>query len=193
MSDVAWLRCSAPPPRCGGRWPAARQPVPGTAAWRRGYAPACCGRSRTRSAGPPPAPAPPATPRAGLAADGAQATESGGQVAAPPSGIPDLVWEAAKTATRLRVGLAEAGGAPPELAEAPAALQYLACVLGSAERQGSRLAELWDLQNGLPAVIQTARNGPYLVTNVPRLLSHLGEQTRPTPQMRLCRCAASPP
>ncbi len=127
----------------------------------------------------------------GSGADGAQAVERGGQVAATPPGIPDLVWEAAKTATRLRVRLAEAGGAPPELAEATAALQYLACVLGSADEQASRLAELWDLQNGLPAVIQTASNGPYLVTNVPRLLSHLGEQTRPTPQMALCRCGAS--
>jgi CDGSH-type Zn-finger protein len=40
-------------------------------------------------------------------------------------------------------------------------------------------------------MIQAERNGPYLVTNVPRLSSHLGEPMRATPQMALCRCGGS--
>jgi CDGSH-type Zn-finger protein/truncated hemoglobin YjbI len=35
------------------------------------------------------------------------------------------------------------------------------------------------------------RNGPYLVTNVPRLADHLGAVARPAPQLALCRCGAS--
>jgi CDGSH-type Zn-finger protein len=43
----------------------------------------------------------------------------------------------------------------------------------------------------LPAVIQTARDGPYLVTNVPRLLNSLGEPVTAPPQLALCRCGGS--
>jgi len=72
------------------------------------------------------------------------------------------VWEAAKTATGLRTRLSAAGECPPELAEATAALQDLALRLAPPTERDRRLAELWELQAGLPAMIQTARNGPYL-------------------------------
>ena len=39
--------------------------------------------------------------------------------------------------------------------------------------------------------MQAARNGPYLVTNVPRVLSPLGEELPAPPQLALCRCGGS--
>ena len=35
------------------------------------------------------------------------------------------------------------------------------------------------------------RDGPYLVTNLPRLTDHLGATSQPLPQLALCRCGAS--
>ena len=102
----------------------------------------------------------------------------------------DPVWDAARAATRLRVGAGQAGRNAPELAEATAALQDLACQLAPAQDRASRRAELWRLQDGLAAGIQTARNGPYLVTNV-RLRDHLGGDIPAPPQVALCRCGAS--
>ncbi len=93
------------------------------------------------------------------------------------------MWAAAKAATRLRVRYGEAGSAAPELAEATAGLQQLACQQVAAPEAARRLAELWELQGGLPPMISTARNGPYLVTNVPRVLSHLGTEIQVTPQL----------
>ncbi len=104
----------------------------------------------------------------------------------PPS---ELVWEAAQAATRIRA--AGAGAVAPELAEATAVLQILACDLGSASERADRRAELWRLQGGLPAGIQAARNGPYLVTNVRWLRDYLGEQIPVPPQVALCRCGGS--
>lgn len=92
-------------------------------------------------------------------------------------GEPLEAWlsELAKPAARLRLRLAGGdGGGPPELAEACASLQDLALRLAPPPDREKRLAELWELQAGLPTMIQTARNGPYLVTNLPRLISHLG-------------------
>jgi len=51
-------------------------------------------------------------------------------------------------------------------------------------------APLWQLQNGLAAGIQTAANGPYLVTNA-RLRDHLGQDIALPPQIALCRCGGS--
>lgn len=113
---------------------------------------------------------------------------------APALGDPleARLWELAKTAARLRVRLAGGdGGGPPELAEACAALQDLALRLASPGEREQRLTELWELQAGLPTMIQTAQNGPYLVTNLPRLMSHLGLESRPAPQLALCRCGQS--
>jgi CDGSH-type Zn-finger protein/truncated hemoglobin YjbI len=139
---------------------------------------------------------------AGLpAAPGQEGTEDQGGAqgrpsapAAPPlpgTAVADRVWELAKTATELRARLGRAGDCPPELAEATAALQDLACRLARPGQADARRAELWQLQAGLPALIQAARNGPYLVTNVPRLTDHLGAPQRPAPQLALCRCGQS--
>jgi len=122
-------------------------------------------------------------------------TRSAGQRAAgsrrgqPAGTADDLVWQAALAATRLRARLA--GAAPPELAEATAALQDLAIRLAPAGGETSRLARLADMQNGLPATIQVAKDGPYLVTNVLRLRDHLGNPIPETPQLALCRCGGS--
>jgi CDGSH-type Zn-finger protein len=101
----------------------------------------------------------------------------------------DVVWEAAQAATRVRA--ARAGAAAPELAEATAVLQSLACELARPQERAERRAELWRLQGSLPAGIQTARNGPYLATNVRRVLNYLGEQIPLPPQVAFCRCGGS--
>ncbi len=120
------------------------------------------------------------------------AGEAASETAASETAVWEAaVWEAAQAATRLRVRLAETGAAPPELAEAAAALQDLACALARPGEKAKRLAALWHLQDGLPAMITTASNGPYLVTNARSLLSHLGEPIQATPQMALCRCGES--
>ncbi len=105
--------------------------------------------------------------------------------------VSGLVWQAADAATRLLARLSRTSAVPPGLAEATAALQDLGCGLAPAHERAERLASLWELQNGLPAVIQAAKDGPYLVTNVRRLLSHLGEPIPAPPQLALCRCGGS--
>jgi CDGSH-type Zn-finger protein/truncated hemoglobin YjbI len=102
------------------------------------------------------------------------------------------VWQTATAATALRADLGRAGACPPELAEATAALQDLAGRLAAPGEAAARLDELWKLQSGLPATVQAERNGPYLATNVPQLVDHLGVRTRPAPQLALCRCGLSP-
>ncbi len=112
---------------------------------------------------------------------------------AAPAGTAagERVWEAAKTATMMRTRLAAADSCPPELAEAVAALQDLACRLVMPAEAAARLEQLWELQAVLRPSVQAARNGPYLVTNVPRLTDHLGTEGRPAPQLALCRCGNS--
>jgi CDGSH-type Zn-finger protein/truncated hemoglobin YjbI len=108
-----------------------------------------------------------------------------------PGTLPGRVWGLALAATRLRARLGGAGACPAEVAEATAALQDLAWRLAAPAEAETRRAELWDLQARLPASIQAMRNGPYLVTNVPRLIGHLGAEARPAPQLALCRCGKS--
>ena len=110
----------------------------------------------------------------------------------PPAGETDLaaaLHALAVDATRLRV---RAAGAP-SLQEATAALQDLACqsVAGDDERLQARRTELMALLAGLPPSIQSARDGPYLVTNLGDLTDWLGVPLSPTPQAALCRCGAS--
>jgi CDGSH-type Zn-finger protein/truncated hemoglobin YjbI len=119
---------------------------------------------------------------------------------APGTGTPaagvageagDLLWRAAEAATGLRARLGRPGPVPAELAEATAALQNLACALAPVPVRADRLATLWRLQDGLPAEITVATDGPYLVTNVRRLVDHLGAPIPGTPQVALCRCGQS--
>lgn len=92
-------------------------------------------------------------------------------------------------ATRLRVGV----GGPPALLEASAALQDLACQLVAEddERLAARRGEFVSLQEQLAPSIQSAPDGPYLVTNVARMTDWLGVSLEPLPQAALCRCGAS--
>ena len=117
---------------------------------------------------------------------------SGGGSGAGRSPVRDQLWEAVRAVTRRRAEFADGpGGCPPALAEAVAGLHDLAIRLASPGDREARLAELWDLQARLPTTIQTARNGPYLATNVRTLTDPLGAATRSAPQLSLCRCGAS--
>jgi CDGSH-type Zn-finger protein/truncated hemoglobin YjbI len=83
---------------------------------------------------------------------------------------------------------------PPEVVQAAAGLQYLACrpaEAGGPERAAARVAELVELQPGLSPRIQVAANGPYLASGVTNLYTHLGEAIPTRPQMALCRCGSS--
>jgi len=106
-------------------------------------------------------------------------------------GLSDLIWAAAQAAASLRVRAGQSGIAAPELAEATAVLQGLACDLAAPDERAGRRAELWRRQGGLTPGIQAAKNGPYLVTNVRRLNDHLGEPIPAAPQVALCRCGGS--
>jgi len=128
------------------------------------------------------------TELADLADAADRAAQGGKQVGQSPA---LLAWQAAKMATELRARAGRDGTNAPELAEATAALQSLACELGSAKERAERRAELWRLQGDLPAGIQTARNGPYLATNVRLVHDYLGQQIPAQPQVALCRCGGS--
>jgi CDGSH-type Zn-finger protein/truncated hemoglobin YjbI len=91
----------------------------------------------------------------------------------------------ARDATVLRVSR----GAAPELLEATAALQDLACRF--ADSDAELVAELRAIQSGLPTAIQAETGGPYLVTNVERMVDWLGRILLTLPQIALCRCGRS--
>jgi CDGSH-type Zn-finger protein/truncated hemoglobin YjbI len=166
-----------------------------------------------RSTAPAPAPAPapaaapasapaPAAASAAAASAAAPASASTAATPAPSTSItpstpdtppaPDTaaaLWDTAVQATRLRAQFAEA--APPGLLEAAAALQSLACDQASRGERDKKIAALADLQRRLRPVVMTAKNGPYLVTNVPAVRTPLGERLSVPPQLALCRCGAS--
>jgi CDGSH-type Zn-finger protein/truncated hemoglobin YjbI len=106
-----------------------------------------------------------------------------------PPDAPGSLWDAALLATRLRVNYAPS--APPGLLEASAALQDLAVHEAPASERAARLAALAGVQGHLPPGVMTARNGPYLVTNVAAVRTPLGEPLTLPPQLALCRCGAS--
>jgi CDGSH-type Zn-finger protein/truncated hemoglobin YjbI len=100
------------------------------------------------------------------------------------------LWDLARRATVLR----SRPGAPPELLEATAALQELACDFAATDglpAVDEMLAQLRELQAPLASEIRTAPNGPYLVTNAERLRDWLGRQLPVRPQVAMCRCGAS--
>ena len=108
---------------------------------------------------------------------------------APPAPEVSTLWDAALLATRLRAqfGPSAARG----LLEAAAALQDLAVTEGPASDRAARIAALANLQGALPPGLMTAKNGPYLVTNVAAVRTPLGERLTLPPQLALCRCGAS--
>ena len=117
----------------------------------------------------------------------------GGRPAAgdPEAAAAGRLREAVLAATRLRAGLGRSGTCPPELTEAVAALQDVLLRVAPPNQEPAWRDDLRQAQSSLPASIQTARNGPYLVTNVPTVRSHLGIATKAAPQLALCRCGAS--
>jgi CDGSH-type Zn-finger protein len=102
---------------------------------------------------------------------------------------PGTLWDAALLATRLRARFGRS--APPGLLEATAALQDLAVNEAPASERATRLAALADQMGNLPPGIITAKNGPYLVTNVVAVRTPLGKRLTLPPQLALCRCGAS--
>ena len=102
---------------------------------------------------------------------------------------PDALWDAALLATRLRAQFGRS--APPSLLEATAALQDLAVNEAPPSERAERLAALADQMGNLPPGIITAKDGPYLVTNVAVVRTPLGERLTLPPQLALCRCGAS--
>ena len=115
----------------------------------------------------------------------------------PTAGDPDAaaaagrLREAVLAATRLRARLGRSGACPPELTEAVAGLQDALLRVAPHSQEPAWRDDLRQAQSVLPASIQAARNGPYLVTNVPTVLNHLGAATEAAPQLALCRCGAS--
>jgi CDGSH-type Zn-finger protein/truncated hemoglobin YjbI len=104
-----------------------------------------------------------------------------------PARDGDSLWALALDATRMRTE-----SDSPALHEATAALQDLALNAAADDAgRAARLAELRELQAQVPAAIQSAHNGPYLVTNAEHLRNWLGEELEVRPQMALCRCGGS--
>jgi CDGSH-type Zn-finger protein/truncated hemoglobin YjbI len=104
------------------------------------------------------------------------------------------LWDLAVSATTLRARLG--AEAPPVLLEAVAFLQDLAVRQAPPEERAARtllamIGDLGQLQRDLPPAIMTAKNGPYLVTNVTTLRTPRGEQIPVPPTVALCRCGAS--
>jgi CDGSH-type Zn-finger protein/truncated hemoglobin YjbI len=117
------------------------------------------------------------------------AGDTGAPAVASEAELGIALHELACDATRLRVGV----GGPPALLEATAALQDLACQLVADDeaRLAARRSEFASLQASLAPSIQSAPDGPYLVTNVTRVTDWLGVSLAPMPQAALCRCGAS--
>jgi CDGSH-type Zn-finger protein len=105
--------------------------------------------------------------------------------------LDERLWQLAQMATNLR-GIPDL---PTEIQEATAALQDLTCQFAPADgprNAAAKVAALKQLQVDCGGcIIQSALNGPYLVTNAETLLNWLGERIPVRPQMALCRCGGS--
>jgi len=116
-------------------------------------------------------------------------THSKPQQTLTPQESPPSLWDLAAAATTLRASLG--ASATPGLLEAAAALQDLAVRQVPAGERPGLIAELGQIQRALPPGIMTAKDGPYLVTNVPAVRTPLGETLTSPPQLALCRCGGS--
>lgn len=103
------------------------------------------------------------------------------------SSLDDSLLLLAQQATQLSASQKDI----PELIEAAAALQRLVLQNTDEAIVAQRSAAFSSLLSGQQAKIQTAHNGPYLVTNVYDLHDWLGQALPATPLMALCRCGAS--
>ena len=125
------------------------------------------------------------------------AMDAASDARAPSPGVPaaevtvqERLWELTTSVTTLCAGL----GAPTGVLQAAAGLQELVCRLAEAEGPDAVIdwtAELNRLQPGLAPQIRVAPDGPYLLTGVTTLYTHLGEPVPTRPQMSLCRCGES--
>src|SRR5690349_8707685 len=154
-----------------------------------------------------PAPTQKAQDRATLLARAQDFYRTGQALPAPADGTPNEVtallaetcgalqapdpsaWDLAVSATTLRARLG--AEAPSVLLEAVAFLQDLAVKQAPPEERAARITDLGQLQRDLPPAIMTAKNGPYLVTNVTTLRTPHGEDQPVPPTLALCRCGAS--
>jgi CDGSH-type Zn-finger protein/truncated hemoglobin YjbI len=121
-------------------------------------------------------------PRSGVGRDTRPTVE--GHV---PDDVAQRVWELARAATGTQRDACNAAA----IAEAVAALQDMALGLSSENVATERLAELAQLAGDGPPTILCARNGPYLIAGVRRVLDWLGQPLPVRPQLALCRCGAS--
>jgi len=125
------------------------------------------------------------------------AMDAASDARAPSPGVPaaevtvqERLWELTTSVTTLCAGL----GAPTGVLQAAAGLQELVCRLAEAEGPDAVIdwtAELKRLQPGLAPQIRVAPDGPYLLTGITTLYTHLGEPVPTRPQMSLCRCGES--
>jgi CDGSH-type Zn-finger protein/truncated hemoglobin YjbI/ferredoxin len=99
--------------------------------------------------------------------------------------LGERLAQLARDATRLRVLAGDAAN----VQQAAAALQQLATQFAPAD--SDLRTTLCEIQAGLEPQVQCQRDGPYLVTNAPRLVDWLGQPLPALPQMALCRCGAS--
>jgi CDGSH-type Zn-finger protein/truncated hemoglobin YjbI len=117
-----------------------------------------------------------------------------GEVYGALQGPEPSPWDLAVSATTLRARLG--AEAPPVLLEAVAFLQDLAIRQSPPGDRAARtvlamIGQLGRLQRDLPPAIMTAKNGPYLVTNVTTLRTPAGEEIPVPPTIALCRCGGS--
>ena len=104
----------------------------------------------------------------------------------------DLVWQAATSATALLAALGQAGPCPPELAEAAAGAPGAGLRPGGRARgRGQAGPAARAAGRALPATIQTASNGPYLVTNVPAAAQPPGRAAAGAARSWPCAAAAA--
>jgi CDGSH-type Zn-finger protein len=104
--------------------------------------------------------------------------------------LDERLWQLAQMATNMQV----IPDLPTEIREATASLQDLTCQFAPGDgphNAAARIAALKQLQVDCGCTIQSALNGPYVVTNAETLLNWLGERMLVRPQMALCRCGGS--
>ena len=94
--------------------------------------------------------------------------------------------------TKRTSALAANDGAPPELAEAAAALQSVTDhLLPYATRPIEDRGELFGDDDALGASISPEPNGPYIISHLRRMTNSKGEVLRTRPKLALCRCGGS--
>jgi CDGSH-type Zn-finger protein/truncated hemoglobin YjbI len=106
----------------------------------------------------------------------------------PTRPVDDRLWDLTCDVTLLSTQ----GASPTSIDEAVAALQASSCVFAEPGADvTTRIQALREIQRQTPARIHPQSNGPYILTNVERLDTWLGEAIAVPPQVALCRCGGS--